>query len=98
MLMLLAALQMMPKEPQEAARIDGANAVQLFWHVRLPYIRPTLLVAGAVPPDRQHQGVSADLRADRRRAGRRDRGHQLLRLPADVQFLLLGLWQRGRRR
>lgn len=45
MLMLLAALQMVPKEPQEAARIDGANAMQLFWHVRLPYIRPTLVVA-----------------------------------------------------
>jgi multiple sugar transport system permease protein len=44
MLMLLAALQMVPTEPQEAARIDGANAVQLFWHVRLPYIRPTLVV------------------------------------------------------
>ena len=45
MLMLLAALQMVPHEPQEAARIDGANALQLFWHVRLPYIRPTLVVA-----------------------------------------------------
>ncbi|HEY1932933.1 MAG TPA: sugar ABC transporter permease [Acetobacteraceae bacterium] len=45
MLMLLAALQMVPKEPQEAARIDGANALQLFWHVRLAYIRPTLVVA-----------------------------------------------------
>ncbi len=44
MLMLLAALQMVPKEPQEAASIDGANALQLFWHVRLPYIRPTLVV------------------------------------------------------
>jgi len=37
---------MVPKEPQEAARIDGAGAVQLFWHVRLPYIRGTLVVAG----------------------------------------------------
>jgi multiple sugar transport system permease protein len=45
MLMVLAALQMVPKEPQEAARIDGASAVQLFWHVRLPYIRSTLVVA-----------------------------------------------------
>lgn len=45
MLMLLAALQMVPKEPQEAAVIDGASALQLFWHVRLPYIRPTLVVA-----------------------------------------------------
>jgi multiple sugar transport system permease protein len=46
MLMTLAALQMVPKEPQEAARIDGAGPVQLFWHVRLPYIRGTLVVAG----------------------------------------------------
>jgi multiple sugar transport system permease protein len=45
MLMTLAALQMVPKEPQEAARIDGAGPVQLFWHVRLPYIRGTLVVA-----------------------------------------------------
>ena len=45
MLMVLAALQMVPKEPQEAARIDGAGPVQLFWHVRLPYIRGTLVVA-----------------------------------------------------
>jgi multiple sugar transport system permease protein len=45
MLMILAALQVVPKEPQEAARIDGAGPVQLFWYVRLPYIRSTLLVA-----------------------------------------------------
>ena len=46
MLMLLAALQMLPEEPLEAARIDGANARQLFWYVILPLLRPTLLVAG----------------------------------------------------
>jgi ABC-type sugar transport system permease subunit len=45
MLMTLAALQMVPKEPQEAARIDGAGPVQLFRHVRLPFIRGTLVVA-----------------------------------------------------
>lgn len=45
MLMTLAALQMVPKEPQEAARIDGAGALQLFWHIRLPYIMSTLVVA-----------------------------------------------------
>lgn len=44
LLMVLAALQMVPKDPEEAARIDGANALQLFWHVRLPYIQPTLVV------------------------------------------------------
>jgi len=45
MLMTLAALQMVPKEPQEAARIDGAGPVQLLRHVWLPYIRGTLVVA-----------------------------------------------------
>jgi multiple sugar transport system permease protein len=46
MLMVLAALQMIPESPIEAARIDGANDVQLFRHVLLPYIAPTLVVAG----------------------------------------------------
>jgi multiple sugar transport system permease protein len=46
MLMTLAALQMIPTEPIEAARIDGANSLQLFRHILFPYIRPTLVVAG----------------------------------------------------
>lgn len=46
MLMVLAALQMIPDEPLEAASIDGASNWQLFWYVILPYIRPTLVVAG----------------------------------------------------
>jgi multiple sugar transport system permease protein len=46
MLMVLASLQMIPEEPLEAARIDGAGHWQLFWYVILPYIQPTLVVAG----------------------------------------------------
>ncbi len=46
MLMVLAALQMIPDEPIEAAKIDGANRAQLFWHVIMPYVAPTLVVAG----------------------------------------------------
>lgn len=46
MLMALAALQMVPDSPIEAARIDGASRWQIFWHVRLPFIAPTLVVAG----------------------------------------------------
>ncbi len=45
MLMILAALQMMPEEPMEAARIDGAGPWQLFRFVILPLLRPTLVVA-----------------------------------------------------
>jgi multiple sugar transport system permease protein len=46
MLMVLASLQMIPSEPIEAAEIDGASRWQMFWYVILPYIRPTLVVAG----------------------------------------------------
>jgi multiple sugar transport system permease protein len=46
MLMALAALQMIPNEPIDAARIDGAGRLALFRYILLPYIRPTLVVAG----------------------------------------------------
>jgi multiple sugar transport system permease protein len=46
MLMILAALQMMPEKPLEAARIDGANTWQIFLYIVLPYLRPVLLVSG----------------------------------------------------
>jgi ABC-type sugar transport system permease subunit len=44
-LLLLAALQNVPAELVEAARCDGANAWQRFWHVTFPVLRPALLVA-----------------------------------------------------
>jgi multiple sugar transport system permease protein len=46
MLMVLAALQMIPGEPIDAARIDGAGRLALFRFILFPYIRPTLVVAG----------------------------------------------------
>ena len=42
---ILAGLTGMPVEPREAARVDGASAWQLFWHITLPLLRPTLAVA-----------------------------------------------------
>jgi len=45
MLMMLAALQMIPDSPIEAARIDGAGSLQLFRFVIFPYIRHALVVA-----------------------------------------------------
>jgi multiple sugar transport system permease protein len=44
MLILLAALQMIPDDPLEAARIDGAGAFQLFRFMVLPLVRPTIVV------------------------------------------------------
>jgi multiple sugar transport system permease protein len=40
----LAGLQSVPEEMYEAARVDGANAWQRFWHITLPQLRPVLLV------------------------------------------------------
>ena len=45
MLILLAALQMIPDEPLEAAHIDGASRFQLFRYIVLPLLRPTIVVA-----------------------------------------------------
>jgi multiple sugar transport system permease protein len=44
-ILALAGLRSLPHEPMEAAAIDGANALQRFWHVTLPLMRPYLLVA-----------------------------------------------------
>ena len=40
----LAALQTVPSELYEAAKIDGANAWQRFWSVTVPHIRHVVLV------------------------------------------------------
>jgi len=45
MLMLLAALQMLPEEPLEAARLDGASKWQAFRYVTLPLLKPAIVVA-----------------------------------------------------
>jgi multiple sugar transport system permease protein len=33
----------LPKEIEEAARIDGANTFQIYWNIMLPLVRPALL-------------------------------------------------------
>jgi trehalose/maltose transport system permease protein len=44
-LLILAALQMLPKECYEAAQLDGVHPVKVFFRVTLPLIRPALMVA-----------------------------------------------------
>jgi multiple sugar transport system permease protein len=41
-IMIMAALQSVPRELYEAAAVDGASRLRQFWHVTLPHIRPTL--------------------------------------------------------
>lgn len=45
MLIVLAGLSALPSDPYESAVIDGANPAQLFWHITLPLLRPTIMVA-----------------------------------------------------
>jgi multiple sugar transport system permease protein len=44
-LLVLAGLQVIPNEVYEAAKIDGASALQQFRRITLPLVRPALLVA-----------------------------------------------------
>lgn len=44
MVLILLGLAAIPKDPLEAARIDGANRYQLFRHITLPLLLPTLLM------------------------------------------------------
>jgi len=44
-LLLLAGLSLVPDELHEAAKVDGANAVQRFVRITLPLMKPAILVA-----------------------------------------------------
>jgi ABC-type sugar transport system permease subunit len=44
-LILQAALATLPPDLEEAASVDGATAFQYFWFIRLPLLRPAMLVA-----------------------------------------------------
>jgi multiple sugar transport system permease protein len=45
MLIAMAGLASLPKEPYESAKIDGASGFQCFYLITLPLLRPTLIVA-----------------------------------------------------
>ena len=48
MILFLVGLQNLPREPIEAARVDGAEGVRLFWHITLPLLRPMTAVVVAI--------------------------------------------------
>ena len=48
MIIFVAALQAIPEELYEAARIDGASAIQQFRHVTLPLLGPTFVFVGII--------------------------------------------------
>jgi multiple sugar transport system permease protein len=44
-ILLLAGLLAIPKEPIEAARVDGCNSWQVFRHITLPFLMPFIYIA-----------------------------------------------------
>src|SRR5215204_5370577 len=44
MILQYAGLQSIPDELYEAAEVDGANALQTFWHITIPQLRPILMI------------------------------------------------------
>ena len=49
-IIVLAGLQTIPREQLEAAAVDGASSVQVFFRVVLPLLQPILFVVGLVGP------------------------------------------------
>ncbi|HEU5376529.1 MAG TPA: sugar ABC transporter permease [Ktedonobacteraceae bacterium] len=48
MIYFLAALQDLPKELLEAASVDGASRLQIFWYITVPLLRPTIFLVVAL--------------------------------------------------
>lgn len=44
-ILLLAGLSSLPREPYEAARMDGASSFLCFIHITLPLMRPVIIIA-----------------------------------------------------
>jgi alpha-glucoside transport system permease protein len=44
MTILSAAIKAIPDSTVEAARLDGVNGLQLFWHITIPSVRPATVV------------------------------------------------------
>jgi multiple sugar transport system permease protein len=48
MVIFLAALQSMPEELSDAARVDGANGIQLARHITIPLLAPTIILVAVM--------------------------------------------------
>lgn len=46
MLIIFAALQAIPQELSEAARSDGAGGIRTAWSIKIPIVRPALVLTG----------------------------------------------------
>jgi multiple sugar transport system permease protein len=46
MVVIFAAIQALPAEIYEAARVDGASEVRIAWQIKIPLLRPAILLTG----------------------------------------------------
>ncbi len=58
-IIFLAGLTAIPRELEDAARIDGAGWTQTHWHVTLPLLSPTILFLAVVSVVRAFQSFSS---------------------------------------
>src|SRR3546814_20582283 len=72
MIIFLAALQTVPRELDEAARIDGAGWFTRLRHVTLPAIAPTMLLVSVLTVAGMFQLFAAPyvMRSEERRVGK----------------------------
>ena len=74
MILLSSAIKGVPEETLEAARIDGATELQIFFRVVIPQIKGTIITVFITVRDPGAQGLRHRLRADQRpRQDQRDR-------------------------
>ena len=75
MILLLAGLQQIPTELEEAAQIDGASRAQAIRYVVLPLLGPTIARVRVPVDDRSAAAVRSGLGHDRRWPGERLEHH-----------------------
>ena len=68
-IILLAGLQVVPGEVYEAAEVDGAGPVRIFWSITLPLLAPYLFLTALLRSVDAFKILRQGLRADRRRPG-----------------------------
>ena len=76
-ILLLAGLMSLPREPYEAAQIDGAGPIRTFVHVTFPLMAPITLGRADYSRDRVLQADGDHLRADLGRPRLLHRDHEL---------------------
>lgn len=48
MILYLAGLQTIPQELEEAANLDGASPKDIFWHITVPLLKPTIALCSII--------------------------------------------------